>query len=127
MNLIKILGYVRFLIFSYFYNLINFFLGRRSPHKDKHSGDKSYKATSDESSTGREYTLSQTSPRKAKKNKESTRRKSLPRSPTSQKNQKKSDIDYQTTSLPGSLSRRKSTKTPKCLQSEYAENKNIRY
>lgn len=104
-------------------------LDRRSPHKDKtpYSVDKSYKATSDESSTGREYTLSQTSPRKAKKNKENTRRKSLPRSPTSQKKHKKSDIDYHTSSLPGSLSRRKSTKTLKCFESEYAENKNIRY
>ncbi|KAH1016350.1 hypothetical protein HUJ04_007586 [Dendroctonus ponderosae] len=88
------------------------FQGRKSPHKDKtlYLEDRSYKATSDESSTGREYTISQTSPRKSKKNKESSRRKSLPRSPVSQKSQKKNDVDYQPSSLPGSLSRRKSAK-----------------
>ncbi|KAL1497002.1 hypothetical protein ABEB36_008034 [Hypothenemus hampei] len=100
------------------------FYGRRSPHKDKslYSDDKSYKATSDESSTGREYTASQISPRKLKKSKEILRRRSLPRSPVGQKSQKKIETDSQPSSLPGSLSRRKSTKTSK--QAENMKNKN---
>ena len=79
------------------------------------------KATSDESSCdlGRKYPINQTSPRKGKKLKDNTRRKSLPRSPTGQRS-KKNNFEEKPSSLPGSLSRRKSSKN-KNLQPEDAK------
>ncbi|XP_045477995.1 uncharacterized protein LOC123683141 [Harmonia axyridis] len=74
------------------------------------------KATSDESSCDfaiGKYVISQTSPRKSKKGKESNRRKSLPRSPIIQPVRRGSE--EKSVSLPGSLQRRKSSKS-KCLQ-----------
>ncbi|CAG9766941.1 unnamed protein product [Ceutorhynchus assimilis] len=102
------------------------FQGRKSPHKDKLliTDEKVYKVTSDESSTGQDYSISETQ-RKIKKNKDTSRRKSLPRSPSSQKVQKKSEIDYQPSSLPGSLSRRKSNKSSKCASTENENNQKL--
>lgn len=74
------------------------------------------KATSDESSCDfgvGKYMITQTSPRKSKKGKDSNRRKSLPRSPIVQPVRRESD--EKSVSLPGSLQRRKSSKS-KCLQ-----------
>ncbi|KAL3272795.1 hypothetical protein HHI36_014255 [Cryptolaemus montrouzieri] len=78
------------------------------------------KATSDESSCDfgvGKYVITQTSPRKLKKGKDSNRRKSLPRSPIAQPVRRGSD--EKSVSLPGSLQRRKSTKS-KNLQPEDA-------
>lgn len=64
--------------------------------------------TSDESSCdmGSKHISNQNSPRKSKKNKENSRRKSLPRSPINQKSSNRNEED-KPSSLPGSLSRRK--------------------
>ncbi|XP_076262632.1 uncharacterized protein LOC143197764 isoform X4 [Rhynchophorus ferrugineus] len=99
--------------------------GRRSPYKEKTVAydEKNYKATSDESSTGREYAGGQSSPRKNKKSKDNNRRRSLPRSPIRQKSEKRNSSDYQPSSLPGSLCRRKSFKQSKSLQSIHLDSK----
>ncbi|XP_030759239.1 uncharacterized protein LOC115884730 isoform X1 [Sitophilus oryzae] len=99
--------------------------GRRSPYKEKNAAyeEKNYKATSDESSTGREYAAGQNSPRKSKKSKDNNRRRSLPRSPIRLKTDKRSSAEYQPSSLPGSLCRRKSFKQSKSLQSIHLDGK----
>ncbi|KAK9685689.1 hypothetical protein QE152_g37855 [Popillia japonica] len=69
-------------------------------------------ATSDESSSGvcGEKKPEQTSPRKSKKLRDSSRRKSAPRSPTGSKTRRRnSNAEEKSLSLPGSLSRRKSS------------------
>ncbi|VEN58442.1 unnamed protein product, partial [Callosobruchus maculatus] len=63
-------------------------------------------ATSDESSCDAKRIGQQNSPRKAKKSKENSRRKSLPRSPVNQRSSSKHNDDDKPSSLPGSLSRR---------------------
>nr|CAI5843591.1 unnamed protein product [Callosobruchus analis] len=68
--------------------------------------EKENKATSDESSCDAKRIGQQNSPRKAKKSKENSRRKSLPRSPVNQRSSGKHNDDDKPSSLPGSLSRR---------------------
>lgn len=80
------------------------------------------KVTSDESSCGI-YTdkaiSSQTSPRKNKKMRDNTRRKSTPRSPTGSRTRRRSgSVDGKSSSLPGSLPRRRSSTQAKTLDQD---------
>lgn len=88
----------------------------QSSHEDSKLG-----ATSDESSSGvcGEKKMEQTSPRKTKKLRDSSRRKSAPRSPTGSKTRRRnSNVEEKSSSLPGSLSRRKSSAQIKATDGE---------
>lgn len=85
---------------------------KKTLYESNYQVEKENKITSDESSCdiGVKHISNQNSPRKNKKNKENTRRKSLPKSPVSQRSANKIDLDDKPASLPGSLNRRKSSK-----------------
>lgn len=80
------------------------------------------KVTSDESSCGiymDKAISNQTSPRKGKKLRDNTRRKSTPRSPTGSRSRRRSgSAEGKPSSLPGSLPRRRSSTQAKSLEPE---------
>ncbi|CAH1984285.1 unnamed protein product [Acanthoscelides obtectus] len=108
---------------------------KKAPHNKKSFygsaallDEKENKATSDESSCDAKRIGQQNSPRKAKKNKENSRRKSLPRSPVNQRSSSKHNDDDKPSSLPGSLSRRsKSNKHYNAGLTNESEHNNKRY
>lgn len=95
--------------------------GYHKEAREKAAAEES-KVTSDESSCGvynDKALSSQTSPRKNKKTRDNTRRKSTPRSPTSSRTRRRSgSVEGKSSSLPGSLPRRRSSTQAKALEPE---------